>query len=275
VDQLDQVAVSGRVRTADGASIGGAAVTLADLSGRQAAVARADAAGQYRLAAPGAGSYLLIVSAPGQQPAASTLIVESTAVGNVESTAVGNTAVGSTEVRHDVVLRGGSGVTGTVRASSGQPVSGATVTVADGRGEIAGATTTGTDGLFRLGQLTEGQYTLVVAATPYAPVAVQVAVEDGELARRDVQLPASGRVAGTVLTADGDRPFARAQLSLVNEAGTEVATAAADTGGQFAFDDVPSGRYTLVANGYRPGVAALPAASTRTRQADITLARPE
>jgi len=267
VDQLDQVAVSGRVRTADGASIGGAAVTLTDLSGRQVAVARADAAGQYRLAAPGAGAYLVIVSAPGHQPAASTL-----AVGSTE---VGSTAVGSTEVRHDVVLRGGSGVTGTVRARSGQPVSGATVTVADGRGEIAGATTTGADGSFRLAQLAEGQYTLVVASAPYAPVAVQVAVEDGEVTRRDVELPASGRVAGTVLTTDGDRPFAGAQLSLVNEAGAEVATAAADTGGQFVFGDVPSGRYTLVASGYRPGVAALPAASTRARQADITLARPE
>ncbi len=103
----------------------------------------------------------------------------------------------------------------------------------------------------------------------------QVAVEDGELARRDVELPASGRVAGTVLTTDGDRPFAGAQLSLVNEAGAEVATAAADTGGQFVFGDVPSGRYTLVASGYRPGLATLPAASTRARQADITLARPE
>jgi len=34
VDQFEQVPVSGRVRTADGASITGAAVTLADLSGR-------------------------------------------------------------------------------------------------------------------------------------------------------------------------------------------------------------------------------------------------
>jgi Carboxypeptidase regulatory-like domain len=113
------------------------------------------------------------------------------------------------------------------------------------------------------------------AAAPYAPVAVQVAVEDGEPARREVQLPASGRVAGTALSGDDERPFAGAQLSLANEAGAEVATAAADAGGRFVFGDVPSGRYTLVASGYRPGVAALPAGDARTRQADITLARPE
>jgi hypothetical protein len=34
---------------------------------------------------------------------------------------------------------------------------------------------------------------------------------------------------------------------------------------------VPSGRYTLVAAGYRPGVATLPAGNGRARQADITL----
>lgn len=258
VDQFDQVPVGGRVRTADGASVPGAAVTLADLSGRQVAVAQTDSAGQYRLAAPAAGSYLVIVSAAGHQPAAGLLSVP---------------AVGTS---HDVVVRGGSGLAGTVRAGgSGQPVSGATVTVATGRGEIAGATTTGADGAFSLGQLAAGQYTLVVAATAYAPVAVQAAVEEGELTRRDVELPASGRVAGAVLNTSGNRPFAGARLALVNDAGAEVAASTADADGHFLFSDVPSGRYTLIASGYRPGVATLRAGDDRTRQADITLAAPQ
>jgi hypothetical protein len=258
VDQFEQVPVSGRVRTADGASITGAAVTLADLSGRQLAVAQTDTAGQYRLTAPGAGSYLVIVSAPGHQPAASVL------------------AAPGTGTSHDIVLRGGSGLAGTVRAGgSGQPVGGATVTVANGRGEIAGAVTTAADGSFRLSQLAEGQYTLVVAAAAYAPLAVPVTVEEGELAQHDVELPASGRVIGTVLTADGGQPFPAAQLVLANEVGAEVATATADAEGRFTLADVPSGRYTLVASGYRPGVATLPASNERARQADITLALPE
>ena len=258
VEQFGPVPVSGRVRTAEGGSIPGAAVTLADMSGRQVAVAQADTAGQYRLAAPGAGSYLVIVSAPGHQPTASVL-----------------TAPGA-GTSHDIVLRGGSGLTGTVRAGgSGQPVSGATVTVANGRGEIAGTATTAADGTYRLSQLTEGQYTLVVAAAAYAPLAAQVAVEEGELATRDVELPASGRVVGTVLTADGDQPFPGAEVTLTNEVGTEVAAATAAPDGSFTLSDVPSGRYTLVASGYRPGVAALPAGNGRTRQADITLTLPE
>jgi hypothetical protein len=38
---------------------------------------------------------------------------------------------------------------------------------------------------------------------------------------------------------------------------------------------VTPGRFTLVACGYRPGVAALPAGVGHQRQADITLAQPE
>jgi len=257
VGQFDQVPVNGRVRAAAGASIPGAAVTLADLSGRQVAVAQTDNAGQYRLAAPAAGSYLVIVSAAGHQPAASIL------------------TAGDAGAGHDIVLRGGSGLAGTVRTSSGQPVSGATVTVADSRGEIAGAATTGPDGSFSLTRLAEGQYTLVVAAAAHAPVAVQVAVEEGELGRRDVTLPASGRVAGAVLTADGDRPFPGAQLSLVGEAGAEVAASVADDEGRFVFADVPSGWHTLVTSGYQPGVTMLPAGDGGPRQADIMLTGPE
>jgi uncharacterized surface anchored protein len=252
------VPVSGHVRTADGSPIAGAAVTLADLSGRQIAVSKTDSGGQYRLAAPGAGSYLVIASAAGHQPAAGVVIAAGAAAS------------------HDVVLRGGSGLAGTVRvAGSGQPVGGAIVTVADGRGEIAGVTTTAADGTFSLTHLAEGQYALVVAAAAYTPVAVQVAVAESQIARRDVELPSSGRVAGTVLAADADRPFPGARLSLADMAGMEVAVTVADANGHFIFNDVPSGRYTLVASGYRPGVTALRPDDARSRQADITLGPPE
>jgi len=252
------VPLSGQVRASSGGPVAGAAVTLADLSGRQLAVAATDATGQYRLAVPGLGSYLVIVSAAGHQPSAGTVI-----------------AAGA-GARHDVVLRGGSGLAGTVRVEgTGRPVSGAMVTVADGRGEIAGVTTTGADGSFSLSQLAEGHYALVVAATAYTPVAVHVVVKEGEPLRRDVELPASGRVAGTVLDAGSDRPFPGARLSLVSESGTEVAATAAGAGGDFTFSDVPAGRYTLVASGYRPGVVALHPGEGRSQQADITLGAPE
>ena len=59
-------------------------------------------------------------------------------------------------------------VSGRVRTADGAPIESAavTLTVAGGRGEIAGATTTGADGSFRLAHPPEGQYTLAVAAAP-------------------------------------------------------------------------------------------------------------
>jgi hypothetical protein len=252
------VVVSGQVRTADGAAIAAAAVTLADLSGRQVAVAQTDAGGEYRLVAPGAGSYLVIASAAGHQPAAGVVTAAGTAAG------------------HDVVLPGGSRLAGTVRvAGSAQPVGGAIVTVADGRGEIAGVTTTADDGTFSLTHLAAGHYALVVAAAAYTPAAVQVTVEQGTLTRQDVDLPASGRVAGTVLNATGDGPFPGARLSLTDQAGTEVATATVREDGQFLFNDLPAGRYTLTAAGYQPGVTTLTSGEDRRRRADITLTTPE
>jgi hypothetical protein len=56
--------------------------------------------------------------------------------------------------------------------------------------------------------------------------------------------------------------------------GAEAAAAAADAKGQLMFSDVPPGRYTLVASGYRLGVLALSPGDERSRQADIVLAAP-
>ncbi len=79
---------------------------------------------------------------------------------------------------------------------------------------------------------------------------------------------------GGVRAADGDRPFPGARLSLVSEAGAEVAASVADDEGRFVFAGVPSGWYTLVTSGYQPGVNVLPAGGG-PRQADIMLTRSE
>lgn len=92
-------------------------MTLIPLAGRQVgrSVTRAD--GSYGVDAPGAGSYVLIASADGYRPQATTVVV------------------GDEPVAFDILLGGTSGLTGVVRsADSGAPVADAAVIVTDVRG---------------------------------------------------------------------------------------------------------------------------------------------
>lgn len=85
-------AVRGVVRGAEGAPVGHAAVTLISLGGRQLGISAAQADGSYGLDAPGAGSYVLIASADGFQPQASTVVV------------------GDEPLSYDILLSGTSGL---------------------------------------------------------------------------------------------------------------------------------------------------------------------
>src|SRR5690606_25581613 len=69
------VPVRGVVRGDGGAAVAGAAVTLISLGGRQLGRSVAQDDGSYAVDAPGAGSYVLIASADGYQPQASTVVV--------------------------------------------------------------------------------------------------------------------------------------------------------------------------------------------------------
>uniref|UniRef100_UPI000561F36A MFS transporter n=1 Tax=Streptomyces cellulosae TaxID=1968 RepID=UPI000561F36A len=120
------VAVHGFVRGAESAPVPQAAVTLISLGGRQLGRAVAQGDGSYSVDAPGAGSYVLIASADGFQPQASTVVV------------------GTEPVSYDILLSGTSGLTGLVRAAhSGSPVKDAMVIVTDVRGDLLATGSTG------------------------------------------------------------------------------------------------------------------------------------
>lgn len=102
----------GFVRGAESAPVPQAAVTLISLAGRQLGRSVAQADGSYAVDAPSAGSYVLIASADGFQPQASTIVVN------------------DEPVAYDILLSGTSGLTGLVRAmEGGLPVKDAMVIV--------------------------------------------------------------------------------------------------------------------------------------------------
>ncbi|MEU5364979.1 MFS transporter [Streptomyces sp. NPDC005925] len=247
--------VRGFVRGAESAPVPRAAVTLISLAGRQLGRSVAQSDGSYALDAPGEGSYVLIASADGYQPQASTIVV------NREP------------VSYDILLSGTSGLTGVVRAAQGgQPVKDAMVIVTDVRGELLATATSGEQGDFTLTELVPGIVTVAVNAAGYRPKALPVEFGATGVTRLEVDLDSGAHLQGTVRAPHG--PLADARVTLVDAAGNVVGTATTGADGAYAFTDLGSGEYTVIATGYPPKATALTLSGPGADGHDITLAHP-
>ncbi|MCM6777599.1 carboxypeptidase-like regulatory domain-containing protein [Nocardia sp. CDC159] len=223
--------IGGRVRRDDGHPVAAAALTLIDQGGHQVSRATGDDGGAYTIEPPAPGSYVLIVSAQGHQP-----------------TAVNVTAVDGGAQRFDVTLRRSGELSGVVRTSAREPVAGATVTVADLRGEVVDVAVTAADGAYACHGVAAGTYTLVAVAARMRPTATTLTVPDGGSSRFDVELAPMATLCGTV-RADG-RAVRDARVTVLDWSGATVATAHTDENGRYAVADLPEGEYTVVARGY-------------------------
>ncbi|MET9761158.1 MFS transporter [Streptomyces sp. NPDC006372] len=249
------VPVRGFVRGAESAPVPQAAVTLISLAGRQLGRSVAQADGSYALDAPGAGSYVLIASADGFQPQASTVVVN------------------DEPVAYDILLSGTSGLTGLVRAAgSGQPVKDAMVIVTDVRGDLLANGTTGEQGEFSFAELVPGAVTVAVNAAGYRPRALPVEVGGTGVTRVEIDLDSGASVQGVVRAPHG--PLADARVTLVDQAGNVVGSATTGTDGAYAFTDLDGGEYTVIATGYPPVATALTVTGAGTDAHDIELAHP-
>jgi hypothetical protein len=249
------VPVRGFVRGNESAPVPQAAVTLISLAGRQLGRSVAQADGSYAVDAPGSGSYVLIASADGFQPQASTVVVN------------------GEPVAYDILLSGTSGLTGLVRAAeSGQPVKDAMVIVTDVRGDLLANGTTGEQGEFSFAELVPGAVTVAVNAAGYRPRALPVEVGGTGVTRVEIDLDAGARVQGVVRAPHG--PLADARVTLVDQAGNVVGSATTGTDGAYAFTDLDGGEYTVIATGYPPVATALTVTGAGTDAHDIELAHP-
>jgi EmrB/QacA subfamily drug resistance transporter len=250
-------AVRGVVRGAEGAPVAGAAVTLISLGGRQLGRSVAQADGSYGVQAPGSGSYVLIASADGFQPQASTVVV------------------GDEQLSYDILLVGTSGLAGTVRAAeSGEPVDGAMVIVTDVRGDVlATGKSTGT-GEFTFAELVPGAVTVAVNAAGFRPLALPVEIGGQGVTRVDAVLQSGALVQGVVRAGSARRPLPDARVTLVDAAGNVVATSTTGEDGAYAFADLDAGEYSVIATGYPPVAGALTVAGRGVDGHDIELAHP-
>ncbi|MBW5251976.1 MFS transporter [Streptomyces sp. P01-B04] len=250
-------AVRGVVRGAEGAPVARAAVTLISLGGRQLGISAAQADGSYGLDAPGAGSYVLIASADGFQPQASTVVV------------------GDEPLSYDILLAGTSGLAGSVRAADGGlPVEGAMVIVTDVRGDVLATGKSGDAGEFTFGELVPGAVTVAVNAAGFRPLALPVEIGGQGVTRVDAALRSGALVQGVVRAGSGRRPLPDARVTLVDAAGNVIATSTTGEDGAYAFADLDAGEYSVIATGYPPVAGSLTVAGHGLDGHDIELAHP-
>lgn len=183
------IPVRGHVRGTESAPVPQAAVTLISLAGRQLGRSVAQADGSYAVDAPGTGSYVLIASADGFQPQASTIVVN------------------DEPVAYDILLSGTSGLSGFVRAAgTGTPVKDAMVIVTDVRGDVLATGTTGEQGQFAFTELVPGPVTIAVNAAGHRPQALPVEVGGAGVTRIEVELSAGAQLQGVVRAPAGPWP---------------------------------------------------------------------
>ncbi|MFI7388301.1 MFS transporter [Streptomyces sp. NPDC049813] len=247
--------VRGFVRGAESAPVPRAAVTLISLGGRQLGRAVAQGDGSYGVDAPGAGSYVLIASADGYQPQASTVLV------------------GEEPVTYDILLSGTSGLSGVVRAAETKAaVIGAMVIVTDVRGDVLATGLSGQDGEFTFAELVPGPVTVAVNAAGHRPLALPVEVGGTGVTRVELELNSGSQVQGTVRAAG--RSLNDARVTLIDAAGNVVATSTTGEDGAYAFTDLDGGEYTVIATGYPPVATHLSVQGSGIDGHDIELSHP-
>ncbi len=241
--------LTGTVWRAPGVPVTGAAVTLLDVTGVQAARAVTQHGGRFRLAGVRPGSYTALVTAPGHRPAAA--IITLGGAGTTTDFTLTGTGTLSGVVQHAprAACRGGAdGARQGDRADITQqqaPV--AAVRAAGGTASPAADDA--------------GPGDAPCAATRTA---------DGTATRTAGAAPALVPEGGTARDAGGV-PLPGASVLLTNRAGEIVARAVTGPDGRYRFTDVPEGDYTVVASGFQPVAMGLRLDAGQQQHLDLTL----
>lgn len=163
-------------------------------------------------------------------------------------------------------------VRGTVQHSDGTVVPRAALTLIDVGGQQIGRGASGDDGRYALSTPGAGSYVLIAAAGGHQPQAVSVTVGERPV-ELDVVLGGAGRLAGSVLTADGT-PVREATVTLTDVHGEVVATTRSGREGAYVITELVAGEYTLASSApaFRPAALPVTVQAARETRQDVELA---
>nr|WP_282548579.1 MFS transporter [Streptomyces rochei] len=163
-------------------------------------------------------------------------------------------------------------VCGTVQHPDGTVVPRAALTLIDVGGRQIGRGASGEDGRYALATPGSGSYVLIAAAGGHQPQAVSVTVGERPV-ELDVVLGGAGRLAGSVLTADGS-PVRDAIVTLTNVHCEVVSTTRSGREGGYVITELVAGEYTLAASApaFRPAALPVSVQAARETRQDVELA---
>lgn len=163
-------------------------------------------------------------------------------------------------------------VCGTVQHPDGTVVPRAALTLIDVTGRQIGRGASGDDGRYALSTPGAGSFVLIAAAGGHQPQAVTVTVGERPV-ELDVVLGGAGRLAGSVLTADGT-PVRDAAVTLTDVRGEVVAATRSGREGGYVITELVAGEYTLAASApaFRPAALPVSVQAARETRQDIELA---
>ncbi|NEC04695.1 MFS transporter [Streptomyces sp. SID7909] len=163
-------------------------------------------------------------------------------------------------------------VSGSVQHSDGTKVPRAALTLIDVQGQQVGRGVSGEEGRYALSVPGAGSYVLIAAAGGHQPQAVSVTVGERPV-ELDVVLGGAGRLAGTVVTADG-APVRDAAVTLTDVRGEVVASTRSGREGGYVIGELVAGEYTLAASApaFRPAALPVSVQAARETRQDIELA---
>ncbi|MGR8007274.1 MFS transporter [Streptomyces hypolithicus] len=166
----------------------------------------------------------------------------------------------------------GVAICGTVQHHDGSVVPRAALTLIDVSGQQVGRGASGDDGRYALSVAGSGSYVMIAAAGGHQPQAVTVTVGERPV-ELDVVLGGAGRLAGTVVTADGS-PVRDAAVTLTDVRGEVVASTRSGREGGYVISELVAGEYTLAgsAPAFRPAALPVSVQAARETRQDIELA---
>jgi EmrB/QacA subfamily drug resistance transporter len=166
----------------------------------------------------------------------------------------------------------GVAVCGTVQHYDGSTVPRAALTLIDVQGRQIGRGASAEDGRYALSVPGAGSYVMIAAAGGHQPQAVTVTVGERPV-ELDVVLGGAGRLAGTVVTADGT-PVRDAAVTLTDVRGEVVSSTRSGREGGYVIKELVAGEYTLAASApaFRPAALPVSVQAARESRQDIELA---